>query len=126
MSAQTNRFARAAKIAKRLYKTGRYKTYADAVKAAFKKLPGKSKAARKVGKVRHGRKHHAVKRKKRIVIVTGPVSSISGAKQTMKNYYADKLKNALYKRDQSATKRGKKIWGKLITEYRKQLKKYSS
>lgn len=46
-----NKFTRAAKKAKRLYKTGRYKTYGDAVKAAYKTIGAirrkKSKPKRK-------------------------------------------------------------------------------
>jgi len=41
MSRQTAKFSAAIKRAKRLYKTGRYKTFGDAVKAAYKK--GKTK-----------------------------------------------------------------------------------
>lgn len=38
MAKQTTKFTRAVKRAKQLYKSGRYKTFADAVKSAYKKV----------------------------------------------------------------------------------------
>jgi len=114
MSAQTNRFTRAAKMAKKLYKTGRYKKYSDAVSAAFKKIgSGKRKpAAKKVRKVRHSKKLHSVKRRVRSSSVTGVTVAgcISGAKDIILKriaaYEIGKFK--------ATTKKAKRYYAKLI------------
>ena len=50
MAKQTTKFTRAVKKAKSLYKTGRYKTFADAVKAAYKKIGAVRSPNRQTGK----------------------------------------------------------------------------
>jgi len=125
MSAQTNKFKKAAAIAKRLYKTGRYKRYSDAMSAAFKKLgSGKTKTKRR--KVSGAKKAIDKKRsrqpKSKIVIV-GSAQTLGAAISNAKNIIANRIAHCEVAKFKASTKRAKRQYSKRIAAYKKQYNK---
>lgn len=115
MSKQTSKFAAAARRAKRLYKTGRYATFADAVRAAYrsggKKKP---KAARKVTrKTKPKRARKVVKRSR---------AGIPSARAKYVSLLNDRLKTYLFLKDRATLKRVKRHYAKTIAQIKRQLK----
>lgn len=134
-------FKKAVRKAKALYKTGRYKKFSDAVKAAYKgtaigktskastrqtgssnrsidkkrkaKAPGKRKSAS--GKLYYER------RKNR----SDKPNTLSGAKSFISNTLKQQLSNRLLRKELATTKRDKKKWGKLASQTKKQIKQFS-
>lgn len=102
-----SKFKAAVKKAKTLYKSGRYKSFASAVKAAYKKRPTKkrravakiSRIAKKVG-TRSTRKRHApMTEKKRVELQLGRVMVEHWRTQSIKRTKElDRQKAALKKR----------------------------
>lgn len=121
MSSQTSRFARAAKKAKRLYKTGRYKTFADAMRSALKGGGSKKRKSRKVGKVKKTRASRKVVR--RSSVASG--SSLQSHKSSYRQALSERLKTYLFLKDRAGTKRLKRHYGKVIANIKRQLKNLS-
>lgn len=138
MSATSN-FKAAVKKAKRLYKTGRYKTFADAVKAAYKKkkVGSVAKKNRQTGKTtriadakrkakRPGKRKSASgrtyyeRRKNRSDVpgtLTGTVSShVSAAKKLL----ADRIAHYEKMKFIAQKKSTKRLFAKKISEAKKQ------
>ena len=121
MSAKSN-FKAAVIRAKRLYKTGRYKTFADAVKAAYKKRSvgavkrsAKKKPARK-------KKHHTwgvVKKHERRVAGT-----LSGAKSKVRSMIKDRLDSLVLRKFHATKKLAKRKLQKEISKAKSELNKY--
>ena len=107
-----NRFKQAAPKAKRLYKTGRYPTFAAAMKAALKKSPARK---RKVVKKRKSIASHRVKRKSAVRKKKSPVVKYRrGIELNLGKAYVDYFKANTIKATKAASKRMK--------AYKKQLK----
>lgn len=127
MSKQTANFKKAITAAKRLYKTGRYAKFSDAVKAAWRqtgsskttsdkkrkaKAPGKRKSA--AGKVYYER------RKNR----SDKPGTITGAKSFIVAELKKQLSNRLLRASLATTKKDKRYWNKLAAETKKQIKQF--
>lgn len=119
-------FKAAVKKAKALYKTGRYKMFADAVKAAYKKSPAKKK--RKVGayKVIEKKEKRSAPARKVIRITrtkkgTFKTSSIAGTKAAIEQ----KLGKAMVEHYKTQSIKQTKVLGKRIAGYKKQLKAFN-
>lgn len=134
MSAQTNRFKRAAKVAKKLYKTGRYKRYSDAMSAAFKRIGSasnghfnkrksvkkKKAGSRKVKKATPREKVKSIRRTNSTVTTSEIGRTLSGLMSDAKNKV---LGNMLFCQTQiikATTKTDKRKWRKKYAEYLKQ------
>lgn len=115
--------------AKKLYRSGKYPKWTDAIKAASKKISGKkpvgsvkaSAAVKKVAianKVRLPHGYETAKRKKHVVSGT-----IAGHKASLKSLYENEYARTLIKRDLHATtKREKKQLNVRLRQLKKQLK----
>lgn len=145
MASNTAKFTKAAKAAKKLYKTGRYKTYGDAVAAAYKKLKssgGKTKfrqtghsnlmsdakrQAKRPGKrTSASGKTYYERRKNRSDVpfaLTGVTSS--SLTRELKKRLQDQLAIALLRRDMALSKRIRKMWQEKVKDYKAQLRKLS-
>ncbi len=145
------KFTRAVKKAKALYKTGRYKTFADAVKAAYKKLPGKVGAAKKkpvykqtkssTSNLKADRERKALppgprkpagsrkvtyrEYRKNRSDVPGKLTGVTAGalKSELKNRLKDDLAKQLLRRELSTTKRDKKKVQKQVSQTKLQLRK---
>ncbi len=133
MSAQTNKFKRAAKIAKRLYKTGKYNRYSDAVKAAFKTIgsPGnghfkgrlvKRKKATGSRKKKKAPAEH-VKSIKRSVVTTSEIGTVSGHMASAKKLLGEKIAVCELHKFKATTKRVKRHYARMIADYKKAYRK---
>jgi hypothetical protein len=116
-----NRFKAAAPKAKRLYKTGRYKTFADAMRAALKgggsRKPAKAKrVSKKVSRVSRKRSRKPAARS---------ATSLPTIKSQYRGTLNDRLKTYLFLRDRAGTKRMKRAYGKTIADIKRQLKNLS-
>lgn len=140
------KFTRAVKKAKGLYKTGRYKTFADAVKAAYKKV-GKVGAAKKKKSYRQTGSSSISRDKQRRAKAPGKRKSASGKvyyerrknrsdvpktltgvsmatlQSAMKGQLKETLGKQLLRRELATTKRDKRKVGKQILETKKKLRK---
>jgi len=119
MSKQTSSFAAAVRRAKQLYKTGRYASFADAVRAAYRKGGSgtkKKRSSRKV--VRRSSAQPKARSRKR----TGGVAS---ARSKYRSELSERLKTYLYLKDRASTVRLKKQYGKIIAGIKRQLKNLS-
>lgn len=142
MSKQTNKFARAARAAKKLYKTGRYKRYSDAVAAAYKKLSGtggsktrqtgssnrkadRKRKAKPPGKRKSASGKTYYERRKNRSDVPGKLSGASAATLTRELVARKKtdLGKLLLRRELCGTKRDRKKISKRITEVKHDIKK---
>ena len=123
MSTQTNKFKRAARIAKKLYKTGRYKMYSDAMKAAFNKIsrqPGKKRTVAKLKTAKRRKLKRAAPKKNIASVLPGTLSgAISVAKKIIENRIAF-CELAKFK---ATTKAAKRRYQKKISDYKKQYNK---
>ena len=115
------KFKKAIVKAKKLYKTGRYKTFADAVKAAYNSLPGKTRSAKKSRSVGSKPKRRAA------VKSAGPVgcASIAGLKSQIRSKAKDQMKTALLARELATTKVEKRKQTKRIAKIKSMLKTYN-
>ena len=127
-----SKFTAAVARAKKLYKTGRYKKFSDAVKAAYKKGPVKSSSSRKR---KPARKIASVKRRVKRTTASKPaaaigiriggnvtlVSLMSAARQKVK----EKIDSAVIRKYHATKKRDKKKIQKQISLYNSQLRKLS-
>ncbi len=132
-----NRFKQAAPIASRLYKSGRYKTYADAMKAALKKTP-KRKSVSSVGKVKKKRvvrnkakdakgihKHWAkVPAHERRVSNIGSVPA-GTLKGELKQRIKGTIDKAVLGKFHAKKKSDKKYYQKIITQKKTELRRLS-
>jgi len=112
------KFKKAIVKAKKLYKTGRYNKFSDAVKAAYNTLPGKKSGSKKA----------AVKksRSKRTVASVGAIGcSISGLKSQIRRKAKDQMKTALLARELATTKAVKRQQTKRIQKIKSMLKNYN-
>jgi len=144
MSKQTDRFRRAAKKAKRLYKTGRYKTFADAMKSALKKISGisgskyrqtgtskrsadKKRKAKAPGKrvVRHPGAKATVyyERRKNRSDKPGTMSGVDDAKRLLKRRLKERLGNLYMMQAFATNKRNRADITKRVNETKRELKK---
>ena len=135
-------FKKAVSKAKLLYKTGKYKRFSDAVKAAYKTIGSvkPKNANRQTGtskkKIDATRKAKAPG--KRVVKHAGAKSTVyyerrknrsdkpgtlTGAKSVIKKIYKEKLSAALLKRALATTKTERKQAGKKVAEFRRELRK---
>lgn len=121
-----NKFKAAVKKAKGLYRSGRYKTFADAVKAAYKKVSHKKKR-RKVGKPTSNPSHYkrkapansariGLRKKKR------PHFSISLLKQTTIDHVGHQLAAAMLAHYKAKTIKATKQAAKRIKVLKQKLK----
>lgn len=121
------RFTRAVKKAKGLYKSGRYKTFADAVKAAYKKTPGKAKAKRKPAARKSPRRRiSAIKTKSAVHNDYNRPEvniSIGGLKSQLRQQYRKNLSHALLRREEARRKTDKRKANKAVIELRNALKR---
>lgn len=120
------KFTRAVKKAKGLYKSGRYKTFADAVKAAYKKIPGKrskprtvKKSRRRVAAIKTQSRTHTDYNKPEVNISIGSLQS------QLRSKYRDRLATQLLRREETKKKLEKRRINKLISQTRQQLRKLS-
>lgn len=104
--------------AKKLYRTGRYKKWTDAIKAASKKI-GSTSATRKIktvakkNKVRLPHGYKTVKRKR----ISG---TIAGNTSALKSSLENKIATLLIRQQLKATtKRDKRKIGKEISRYKR-------
>jgi len=116
------KFKKAIVKAKKLYKTGRYNKFSDAVKAAYNSLPGK--------KTRSAKKSRSVgRRPKRSAAVksAGAVgcASIAGLKSQLRNKAKDQMRSALLARELATTKVAKRKQTKRIQKLKTMLKTYN-
>lgn len=114
------KFKKAIVKAKKLYKTGRYNKFSDAVKAAYNSLPGKTRSAKKSRSV--GRKP---KRRVAAVKTAAVGCSISGLKSQIRNKAKDQMKTALLARELATTKVAKRKQTKRIAKIKSLLKTYN-
>ena len=112
------KFKKAIVKAKKLWKTGRYKTFADAVKAAYSSLPGK-RSSRKKATVKRSRS------KRRVASVSGIGCSISGLKSQIRDRAKDQMKTALLARELATTKVEKRKQTKRLQKLKQMLKTYN-
>jgi hypothetical protein len=138
MSAKSN-FKAAVRKAKQLYKTGRYKKFSDAVKAAYKKGSGGTKRKRKVSAVKiveRGEKRSA--RPKKIYRVTRSkagtfkrttrINSIGKASlgtllAEARRRHKDTINNLVVRKYNARLKRDKRKIQKQINEHNAALRK---
>jgi hypothetical protein len=142
MANAKNKFKAAVKKAKSLYKTGRYKRFSDAVKAAYKTIGHVKKEYRQTGTSNSqiDKKRKAKAPGKRVVKHKGSKStvyyerrknrtdkpgSLSGAKALIRNSLKERLKTLLYLKETSKLKGLKKQYAKQVRETKADLKKYS-
>ncbi len=143
MTAQQRRFKAAAHKAKALYKTGRYKTYGDAVAAAFKKSGGggvkrsstkrKSKPARKRKIGKGGKGSIVTVKDNRVQYLPhrsgmkgiGGIGKISAGtlKTELKRRITDKIDRAVVNKYHATKKRIKNKFQKTITAAKSELRK---
>jgi len=107
--------------AKKLYNSGRYKTIADAVKAAYKK--GKSVVSKKTLP-----KRVTVTRTVKESASVGRTCALSRAtesalKSQLRNRMKDKLSSQLLRRELATTKREKRKIAKRVVETKRALRK---
>jgi hypothetical protein len=121
VSKQTNRFTAAVKRAKGLYKSGRYKTFADAIKAAYKQTGGAKKKATRSARKKSTRKPAA--RKASAAVRKKP--GIASARSRYRGMLSERLKTYLYLKDRAETKRVKRHYAKQIASIKRQLKNLS-
>jgi Arc/MetJ-type ribon-helix-helix transcriptional regulator len=113
-----SKFRAAVKKAKSLYKTGRYKKFSDAVKAAYKKSPAKKR--RRVGAVKRKRVKRTVTRiRTRRRISSRRISGVSGKKKVEKS-----LANALLAHWKTQSIKRTKQLDKTISNLKKRLKAF--
>jgi hypothetical protein len=118
------KFTRAVKKAKGLYKTGRYSSFAAAVKAAYKKVGGKTKTSRKP-------KKKAVRKRTTAKRVSSPAMSgtslgratVATLKSAIRNRLKDGLGKKLVRREMATTKRDRRRIGKEILKVKAELRK---
>lgn len=115
------KFKKAIVKAKKLYKTGRYNKFSDAVKAAYNSLPGKTKSAKKSRSVGSRPKRRAA------VKSAGAVgcASIAGLKSQLRNKAKDQMRSALLARELATTKVAKRKQTKRIQKLKTMLKTYN-
>jgi hypothetical protein len=126
MSTQTNKFKRASRIAKKLYKTGRYKMYSDAMKAAFNTLARKPKK-KKVGSTLLLEKKDTRRTKpKRVVRITRTKTgtfknwqTISGYMNGAKKMIENKIALCEVRKFKASTRRAKNTIAKQIAELKR-------
>lgn len=141
-----NRFKKAAPEASRLYKTGRYKTYADAMKAALKKTSAVGTAKKKFrqtgssnrindmqrkakapGKRKSASGNTYIERRKNRSDKPGSLTGVSAA--TLKGALRQKINAAIDKavigKFHATKKRDKKKYQKIIVTKKTELRKLS-
>lgn len=130
----SNHLKKVTPLAKRLYASGRYKRYSDAVKEAFKQMPPKKVASVK-------KKHKQVPTKdsikkliqrvnKRNRKPLNPVGfklpgTISGHTSALKKLYEEQLGKLYVQQYNAKLKRDKKAIGKKIAELKQKLRNHS-
>ncbi len=145
------KITRAVKKAKALYKTGKYKTFADAVKSAYKKIGStsspKKKAAKPVKIYQRGSsnkkrdeerkakapgkrtsatgRQYTERRKNRSDMPGQMTGTVSGAKSFIAKWHKDMLAKALLKKELATTKRDRKQWATKASHLKKEIKKFS-
>lgn len=123
-----NKFKAAVRKAKGLYKTGRYKTFADAVKAAYKKVGSvKRKPAAKKKAAKPRRVTVKKSRTKTVTVSGGSIGKVSASslKGELSRRYKTSLASLLLRRDLSAKKTVKRKLTKQIREVKSNLNKIS-
>lgn len=142
MSKQTNKFQKAVSKAKALYRTGRYKTFADAVKAAYKKIGGtggsktrqtgssnrrldKKRKAKAPGKRKSASGKTYYERRRNRSDVPGKLSGASAAtlKRELVSRKKSDLGKLLLRRELCSTKRDRKKISKNIAATKQAIKK---
>jgi hypothetical protein len=115
------KFKKAIVKAKKLYKTGRYNKFSDAVKAAYNSLPGKTRSAKKSRSVGSRPKRRAA------VKSSGAVgcASIAGLKSQLRNKAKDQMRSALLSRELATTKVAKRKQTKRIQKLKTMLKTFN-
>lgn len=120
-----NRFKQAAPNAKKLYKTGRYPTFAAAMKAALKKTPKRVGAIKMIerGESRHtpAKKVYRVTRTKAGRFKN--VDTISGLLSKAKGIIKEKIDTQVIKKYHATGKRAKRKIQRHITELKSKLRK---
>jgi|SRR5688572_25980814 len=114
-----NRFKAAAPKAKRLYKTGRYKTFADAMRAALK---GGGGGSRKKKPARSRRVSKTVSKVSRRKPARRSASPLQAVKSRYRETLNDRLKTYLFLKDRAGTKKLKRAYGKTIADIKRQLR----
>lgn len=139
MAAQTGKFKAAVKRAKKLYKTGRYKTFADAVKAAWK--GAKVGATRKKANRQTGSTHRKADKKRKAkapgkrISKSGNVynerrrnrsdvpGTLAGHVSAAKQLIGQRIAALELAKFKAPLKRSKRQYAKRIAELKKQYKK---
>lgn len=132
------KFTRAVKKAKALYKSGRYKKFSDAVKAAYKKV-GKVGASKKRSPLK-GRKHRhygkVKSHKRRVNAVNIPAKkhtdynspevniSIGSLKSAIKRKLETRLANQLLRRETAKNYKTYNLARKAVQDTKQQLRKF--
>lgn len=135
MSKNTSLFKKRVAAAKRLYKSGRYKTFADAVKAASKSIKKPEAEKRRLGATLLIEKRETRRTKpKRVVRITRTkggtfknmetVSGVSQAKRLIKRRLKEQLSRLLLMHTLATNKQNKRNLAKQIREKKAELKKY--
>lgn len=124
------KFTRAVKKAKGMYKTGRYKTFADAVRAAYKKVPGgkKKTVKRSAAKRKPVRRVSAIKTKSAVHNdYNRPEVNISIGSLTskLKAQYKAKMSTHLLRREMATRKTDKRREQRAIRELKNKLRRLS-
>lgn len=109
--------------AKKLYKTGRYKKYSDAVKAAFAKNPVKHKKSTGTKKATHKNKvSHRPKFDKSVHLGVG---TISGHEASIRKLLKEQLGRCYVSRDFATKKTEKRKYQKDISTIKRKLRFHS-
>jgi hypothetical protein len=113
------KFKKAIVKAKKLYKTGRYNKFSDAVKAAYNSLPGKTRSAKKSRSV-------GSKPKRRVAVKSGKTrggnkGTLSGHMDAARKLIVGDMMFCKVQQIKATTKADKKKWQK---KYNEALSKY--
>jgi hypothetical protein len=135
MATAKSNFKAAVKRAKGLYRTGRYKTFADAVKAAYKKAgPSRTKKSkRKVGATKWIEKGETRRTPARRIVKVRRTKSgsyknfqtIGSLKSKLRGKLKQQLSTALVTREMSKTKRAKRKAQARVSKIKGDIKKLS-
>lgn len=120
------KFAQAVKKAKSLYKTGKYKNFASAVKAAYRTTAKKSVSAkpRKQAKKRSLPAKRKMRPAGKATVNVIAIGSIASHKAAIRKQTETKLGRELLRREKATTKRDKRKISKLIASTKRDLKRY--
>jgi Arc/MetJ-type ribon-helix-helix transcriptional regulator len=122
-----NRFKQAAPKAKKLYKTGRYKTYADAMKKALQLTAPKHRKKKPASRPARKRARRAVGKRSTAIIVTAPGSlhgiNAGQLKTELKRRINSRIDHAVVQKYHATKKSAKRRIQKSINAAKAELRK---